>query len=627
MGGYSRNDRPRKQRYSSGASELSHTPYCSGAFSLHRVFVSSSCSSHSYFSLPCSAKREHGGDADAISAPCSRCAAGTWFRLMNPSVPRGFQGLSLGRSTSAPSSGREAMGSRPKDRAVKAMAAMKDIGFSTAKTKIVLKQLLKTFYNNWTHIESENYRLLVEALVESDVAEVEDRKGCKDSDDNLHSKKKEATPPDDPEPHRKKLREGKEGWPLTSVQNAGMSSKSTSLGQGSVAAVEEMSSDSALDTELPSNDPEANCQRTFRDANLSLPELKGSSTAQVANEDNTRRNCSAGGYGTGAKEKLANVVESPSDAVEIVSSTTGGARLLLSCNVVDCPSFQMPDLQSVIKKVEDKCLRSYKILDPKFSLMNIMKELCDTLLEMGTESVEGKLEEHLARINPLLDPLKLICSGNLASGVSTCHATSSSGLRLPQDPEPMAMDGVEHLAQPILLGEGDVRPVHDLHDITKGEERVRISVVNVVNTEEYPPHFSYIPHNIVFFTSERKGWGLRAVDDLPKGAFVCEYVGEILTNMELYHRTLESTGNARHTYPVLLDADWGSEGLLGDEEALCLDATFYGNVARFINHRCAQAPLACALAALAAPWGAFSPLRKARCFKAVEEAPWRLSGA
>ena len=45
--------------------------------------------------------------------------------------------------------------------------------------------------------------------------------------------------------------------------------------------------------------------------------------------------------------------------------------------------------------------------------------------------------------------------------------------------------------------------------------------------------------------------------------------------------------NGRHTYPVLLDADWGSEGVLKDEEALSLDSTFYGNVGRFINHRCA----------------------------------------
>lgn len=89
----------------------------------------------------------------------------------------------------------------------------------------------------------------------------------------------------------------------------------------------------------------------------------------------------------------------------------------------------------------------------------------------------------------------------------------------------------------------------------------------------------------VFTTNEGKGWGLRTLEALPKGAFVCEYAGEILTNMELYERNRKRNGNDRHTYPVLLDADWGSERVLKDEEALCLDATFYGNVSRFINHR------------------------------------------
>lgn len=86
-------------------------------------------------------------------------------------------------------------------------------------------------------------------------------------------------------------------------------------------------------------------------------------------------------------------------------------------------------------------------------------------------------------------------------------------------------------------------------------------------------------------TRGAKGWGLRTLEELPKGAFVCEYVGEVLTNMELYDRVSRSTKKEAHAYPVLLDADWGSEGVLKDEEALCLDATYYGNVARFINHR------------------------------------------
>lgn len=92
----------------------------------------------------------------------------------------------------------------------------------------------------------------------------------------------------------------------------------------------------------------------------------------------------------------------------------------------------------------------------------------------------------------------------------------------------------------------------------------------------------------VFFTPEGKGWGLRTLEDLPARTFVCEYVGEILTNTELDMRNSASKGHMEH-YPVLLDADWGSENILKDEESLCLDATFYGNVARFINHRCYDA--------------------------------------
>lgn len=93
----------------------------------------------------------------------------------------------------------------------------------------------------------------------------------------------------------------------------------------------------------------------------------------------------------------------------------------------------------------------------------------------------------------------------------------------------------------------------------------------------------------VFWTPQGKGWGIRTLEDLPPGAFVFEYVGEILTNTEMYERNLavEKKSNGCHTYPVLLDGDWGSEATLRDEEALCLDATHYGNVARFLNHRCA----------------------------------------
>ncbi|KAJ7972594.1 Histone-lysine N-methyltransferase [Quillaja saponaria] len=94
----------------------------------------------------------------------------------------------------------------------------------------------------------------------------------------------------------------------------------------------------------------------------------------------------------------------------------------------------------------------------------------------------------------------------------------------------------------------------------------------------------------VFYTSDEKGWGLRTLEDLPKGAFVCEFAGEVLTSKELYQRNMLCTESGKCTHPVLLDADWVS-GFLKDKETLCLDAASFGNVARFINHRCLDANL------------------------------------
>uniref|UniRef100_A0A2K2AWF1 SET domain-containing protein n=1 Tax=Populus trichocarpa TaxID=3694 RepID=A0A2K2AWF1_POPTR len=81
----------------------------------------------------------------------------------------------------------------------------------------------------------------------------------------------------------------------------------------------------------------------------------------------------------------------------------------------------------------------------------------------------------------------------------------------------------------------------------------------------------------VFAAPEGKGRGW--------GTFVGEYVGEIVTHQELYERNNERAAKKeRHSYPALLDADLGSERTLEGEEALCLDATEFGNIGRFINH-------------------------------------------
>ncbi|XP_064210555.1 histone-lysine N-methyltransferase EHMT1a [Anguilla rostrata] len=73
------------------------------------------------------------------------------------------------------------------------------------------------------------------------------------------------------------------------------------------------------------------------------------------------------------------------------------------------------------------------------------------------------------------------------------------------------------------------------------------------------------------YRTRKMGWGVRALQDIPQGTFVCEYVGEIISNAE---------GDARENDSYLFSLDSKVGGLY------CIDARFYGNISRFINHMC-----------------------------------------
>ncbi|XP_055910325.1 histone-lysine N-methyltransferase EHMT2 isoform X2 [Eupeodes corollae] len=66
---------------------------------------------------------------------------------------------------------------------------------------------------------------------------------------------------------------------------------------------------------------------------------------------------------------------------------------------------------------------------------------------------------------------------------------------------------------------------------------------------------------------QSKGWGVRALANIPKGSFVSEYTGEMLTDIEADRRTDDS---------YFFD--------IGHDH--CIDANYYGNVSRFFNHSC-----------------------------------------
>jgi euchromatic histone-lysine N-methyltransferase len=79
------------------------------------------------------------------------------------------------------------------------------------------------------------------------------------------------------------------------------------------------------------------------------------------------------------------------------------------------------------------------------------------------------------------------------------------------------------------------------------------------------------------FKTTDKGWGIRTLRLIPKGSFVCEYVGEIITDMEADRREDDS---------FLFDLENRVCRNANDTDVYCIDAKFYGNFARFINHSC-----------------------------------------
>ncbi|XP_029418422.1 histone-lysine N-methyltransferase EHMT1 isoform X10 [Nannospalax galili] len=73
------------------------------------------------------------------------------------------------------------------------------------------------------------------------------------------------------------------------------------------------------------------------------------------------------------------------------------------------------------------------------------------------------------------------------------------------------------------------------------------------------------------YRTQDMGWGVRSLQDIPLGTFVCEYVGELISDSE---------ADVREEDSYLFDLD------NKDGEVYCIDARFYGNVSRFINHHC-----------------------------------------
>lgn len=80
---------------------------------------------------------------------------------------------------------------------------------------------------------------------------------------------------------------------------------------------------------------------------------------------------------------------------------------------------------------------------------------------------------------------------------------------------------------------------------------------------------------VTVFITEKKGYGLFASKDIPKGTFIMEFVGEIVSMTEFKKRSLEyAKQKTRHCY------------VMTSSGKRLIDATKKGNLTRFVNHSC-----------------------------------------
>eukprot|EP00250_Pteridium_aquilinum_P006782 c16624_g2_i1 orf=425-2674(+) len=293
------------------------------------------------------------------------------------------------------------------------------------------------------------------------------------------------------------------------------------------------------------------------------------------------------------------------------------------------------------------------------AMHNSMKEKSPVRVIRGTSdlaSPSGKVYTY--------DGLYDVVDFRFESGVAGYQVFHFTLTRRPGQPQV----GLSFLSS--LKKKGLARPHLLMNDISRGQERLPVCIVNEVDEEPAPLHFTYIPsikypvwyspvlpkgcncvgdcdeetcscaikngnefpynengyiiidkkvvyecgdscscssscqnrvsqkglrYRLEIFKTKNRGWGVRSLDSIQPGGFICEYTGELLSDAEAEQKIendeyLFDLGNGCN--PSIDQSDLVEKNdttaivPAAEDVAYTIDAKDLGNVARFINHSC-----------------------------------------
>jgi histone-lysine N-methyltransferase SUV39H len=88
-----------------------------------------------------------------------------------------------------------------------------------------------------------------------------------------------------------------------------------------------------------------------------------------------------------------------------------------------------------------------------------------------------------------------------------------------------------------------------------------------------------ISTKLCIFKTKNRGWAIKTLENIPIGKFIMEYTGECLDEKEARKR---SRVYEKEGMTFLFDLDYNENG----QASYSIDATYQGNISRFINHSC-----------------------------------------